>query len=53
MAEAGDLYGAKLEAFREAHELWSYHRNGKPLLDKEQVQNMRELSIRTHDEMAD
>lgn len=36
----------KVAAFKEALELWSWHRNGKPTLTQSDVDKMKELAIR-------
>ncbi len=46
LLEDGRIPQDKVDAFRAALDLWSWHRNGKPTLSQQEVDRMKELSIR-------
>lgn len=47
MVRDDNLFGDRLSAYRDAFELWRYHRNGKPQLTEHDVQKMKEYALRT------
>lgn len=45
MKEDGNIEPADAAAFKQAHDIWTWHRNGKPELPEADVRRMRELAI--------
>lgn len=45
METDGNLYSREAKSYRDAQDLWTWHRNGKPNMNEDDVQKMRELAI--------
>lgn len=45
MQKDGFLQSSQANAFNDAHNLWTWHRNGRPNMTQGDVQKMRELAI--------
>ncbi|WP_018146556.1 DUF948 domain-containing protein [Henriciella marina] len=45
METDGNLYSREAKAYRDAQDLWTWHRNGRPNMNEGDVQKMRELAI--------